>query len=153
MTNRIETEGEHILSVCIAAMTAAGVDLPKRQYFSPCPPIAECDQLVVWLSRIFFGSPGAEQAASAHLQGPRSCEFGVVVYQCLPTPTAQGRPPSGSAWGKAAMLLTDQTAALYLGLMADVVARGCREYAVGVLTTLADEGGLGGFATVYQSAL
>lgn len=91
--------GLDTLDAVVAAYAAAGVDLPARQYVAAGVPVDDCEQLVVWLGRLFTGYPGNElQSNEAHGLGhARTLELHARIVRCVVTVDEFGDAPASEA--------------------------------------------------------
>jgi hypothetical protein len=89
-----------LLEHVVACYAALNVTAPTRQYVSPGTPAVDAEQLVVFLGRIYTGTPGQEVAGPMCVP-QRVSEIVVQVHRCTPTVDDSGQPPSVGALGAA----------------------------------------------------
>lgn len=136
-----------ILDAVVAAFAEVGVALPERRYRYIGRPAYDCEQVVVWLERIFPGKVG-QQVTTAMVCGPlRVAQFNVDIVRCVALDEEGGIPAAGLLDGDGATLLTDAWL-LHRGVERRIpdIAR-APGYSVGLGATTPTQGGeaRGGF--------
>lgn len=125
-----------------------GEDLPSRQYVSVGPPPDDCDQLVVWLGRLYTGTPG-EEVDSPELCGfARTLEVNVRASRCVPVVGDDGTPPHPDTIEGAALIIAKDQWLIPQGL---IERRGegsflsdCQDLSIGNCVPFEWSGGIGG---------
>lgn len=145
-----------VLDVVVAGFSAAGVDLPARQYVQAGEVAIDCEQVVVEIGRVFLGLPGQEVASGLKCCPPRSVSVVIWISRCVPTMADDGSTDPDALDASSLAILTD--GAVLLGTIIEAWKDGtllslCDSIAFQGMTPVGPEGGFGGFRLDFQAQL
>jgi hypothetical protein len=154
---------EALLAAYVSELTALGITLPDRQYVAPGTLVPwDGDQLVVNISNIQAGHPGAPSAAQAHPQTVTFyAEFGILLVRQVAGLTGEGLagemvPYAADldADGQIAMsdasALVRATVAIWTTQTIAPIGMG---FVIGACTAFGPEGGLCGWRQAVEVSL
>lgn len=144
----LATLATEVLTAVEDAFDAAAVALPARRFVSSGQPADDCPELVVWLSRIFTGTPAAEVTEPERRGIARTLELLVRLTRCVPVTNDRGLAPTADAIGDSAAQIATDMWVLTQGLLELYESRDfldqCQDWTVGACTALESLGGVGG---------
>lgn len=150
-----------LLDAIVAGYESYGVELPARRFLAPGLPAWDCEEVAVWIERIFQhqGDVNIETntVSAAHpalmMQGAM---MRVLVTRCTPMMYDDGSPPPTSESTAAALsIYADQM--LVRNSIIDAYNRGelagCSGLSIVEWVAAADSGGMGGGVTGVRLSL
>ena len=146
--NHLAELAQTLLDVTVARFTAAGLDVPERQYIHAGEVAFDCPQLVVSFNRVYHGLPAAEVSGEVPCAVFRTAEFQITLNRCVPIFEDDGDPPDPSDLTAAgiegmvdAWVLQQSLIEAYReGELQEI----CFNLAVGSVVAIGPEGGVGG---------
>lgn len=82
-----------VLDTVVGVFEQAGVDVPKRRYWTLGGVPADCEQLTVHLTQVYKGNPGDDPGQVQRCGSARSASLVVQLFRPVPTGNGQ-KPPS-----------------------------------------------------------
>lgn len=153
-TTRLAEVMTAVQGAVITHFDASGVDLPGWQYTTVGTPAVDGEQFVVYLQRIFAGTPGLERQDPQLCAEQRVAELVVELTRCVAVASDDGEPPSAATLAAdGAVLITD--AWLLRRAVEAMSSPGGDGYNMSVLESrpLEPAGGLAGSVVVVQVEL
>lgn len=146
--------GDEVLTATVQAFSDAGVAVPDRRYVGAGEPVDDCDQLVVWLGRLFNGQPGQEVAVDTAFHVGRSLEVNIRIIRCVPAVTDSGGVPNADDIDAASRQIAVDMWVTVQGLIAlgndrEFLAD-CQRWAFIEVVPFEWQGGVGGFDAVLH---
>jgi hypothetical protein len=123
------------------------VPLPSRRYWTLSEPAIDCEQVVVYLSQLYLGPPGAQASEPQRCNVARSATVNISISREIAVVGQNGRPPSAE---KIAQTATSSAIDAWV-LMESIKLFDMWDetgYGVGVIATLEVSPAEGGFQTV-----
>lgn len=138
------------LDEVVAIYATAGVSLPARRLIQTGQPADDCEQVVVWINRLFQGLPADETLLRTRASGAllRSVEINVRIVRCVPHVNDNGTAPNAEAISTASTVIAVDMWLLAAGLTESHLEGDflvdCQDFAVGPVTPVEWTGGFGG---------
>lgn len=95
----------------------AGVELPDRRYVCDGDVAFDCEQGVVQITRVFSGTPGAEELSPLQCGLPQAAELDIWLIRCVPTIDDHGNPPTQEQIAASSEIIMADGELLRFGLM------------------------------------
>lgn len=147
-----------LLALIEARYAADGIALPKLRYTTVGEIVADCEEAVVSLARLFHGRPGFENIERLGLGNDLLvAEFHAVVGRPWPTLTQQGTMPSATQMNNAALVAHVDAWELADGVLQAVLTQqwpvGCDMVSIVRCEPIGPEGGFAGQKLIVQVGL
>jgi len=141
-----------VRDVIVAHYADLDVALPERRLRSPGLPAYDCDELVIWVERVFpfDGNVTVETVPTLYADPAymtRGAELSICILRCLPDGDAQGNPPAVADEEAATAAILADPVLIWQALIAaheDETLPGCGAMAFGSWESVTPDGLLGG---------
>lgn len=131
-----------VLEWIIEAYIELTAEPPERQYIAHGKPAVDCEQLVVYVSRLYAGLPAAEQPGII-CEPIRVIEVAIEAHRCYPVLDGGGNPPDADTLTAASLALASDSWVIRRAAE-QFTMLGVANKGIGALQPIEPEGGFAG---------